>query len=135
MTRSYERAQLRRYKQTHPWVRKLPKGLVKKDRSYEDPEISYIPGTTDYLADQYNEMWDRIEGDGSWAIVYDENREGEWLWELADNGWVDHVCSECKFAINTDFHVGINYPKCPRCGARMTNTHGVRLTDENILLY
>lgn len=137
MTRSYERAQLRHYKQTHPWARKLPKSLQPKPRRSHDTQpidlgvIEY----TDPAIMRSEEAEARRVGDGSWAIVYDTNRVGEWLWAVADNGWADHICSECRFTVNTDFHVGIDYPHCPRCGARMANVHGIQFTDDNIIVY
>ena len=48
-----------------------------------------------------------------------EVKHGEWLWELADNGWADHICSKCGYTINTDIHVIVDYDYCPNCGARM----------------
>jgi rubrerythrin len=130
MTKSFARAQLRRYQQFHPWAKKLPKAKVKDS-------MGYHPCAEDHGLSAYNAYWDRIEGDGSWAIVFDTSRKGEWLWELADNGWVDHVCSECKFAINTDFHVGLGpeYNHCPRCGADMTVEHGITFTDNSIIVH
>ena len=44
---------------------------------------------------------------------------GKWLWELADNGWADHICSVCGYTENTDIHVGLGWRYCPNCGARM----------------
>ena len=46
-------------------------------------------------------------------------KHGEWLWELADNGWADHICSLCGWTENTDIHVSIGYKYCPCCGAKM----------------
>lgn len=46
--------------------------------------------------------------------------EGEWLWEFADNGWANHICSRCGWTLNTDIHVGMDYRFCPNCGAEMT---------------
>lgn len=48
-----------------------------------------------------------------------EVRHGMWLWELADNGWANHICSECNYTKNTDIHVVMDYEYCPHCGARM----------------
>ena len=44
---------------------------------------------------------------------------GKWEWELADNGWANHICSECGYTKNTDIHVSIGYRYCPMCGAYM----------------
>ena len=136
MTSSYSRAVLRRYKKTHPWARKLPKSMIPKRRCREDMPIDL--GTLELFntnGDAINSEAEAIRvGDGSWAIVYDENRVGEWLWELADNGWADHICSECRYTINTDIHVGIDEPRCPRCGANMTGEHGITFTDVQIIV-
>lgn len=45
--------------------------------------------------------------------------EGEWLWEFADNGWANHICSRCGWTLNTDIHVRMDYRFCPNCGAKM----------------
>ena len=131
MKKSYANAVLRRYKAEHPWAKKLPKSMtMKKDRPID-------LGVINVWEDIYAEEEARRVGDGSWAIVYDESREGEWLWELADNGWVDHVCSVCRYAINTDFHVGLGpgYEKCPRCGANMNAEHGITFKDDSIYVH
>ena len=44
---------------------------------------------------------------------------GEWIWELADNGWANHICSCCGYTKNTDIHVVLNWNFCPNCGADM----------------
>ena len=46
---------------------------------------------------------------------------GYWKWQLADNGWANHICSECGFKHNTDIHVTLNWKYCPNCGAKMGN--------------
>lgn len=128
MTSSFSRAMLRRYRKTHPWAKRLPKA--------KPVSMEYLPVTEEYGLTAYNAYWDRIEGDGSWAIVYDPTRKGEWLWKLADNGWADHICSECRYTINTDIHVslGDKYNHCPRCGADMTGEHGITFTDTQIIV-
>ena len=133
MTSSYAKAVLRRYKKTHPWVRKLPKSMsMKKDRPIDLGVIDY---TNPAIMRSEEEEAINV-GDGSWAIVYDTSREGEWLWELADNGWADHICSECRFTVNTDIHVslGSDYDHCPRCGANMRRAHGIKFTDTQIVV-
>ena len=134
MTRSYARATLRRYQETHPWARKLPKKMsMKKDRPVDLGVIDY----TDWEIMKSEEEEARRVGNGAWAIVYDRTRKGEWLWEFADNGWADHICSECRFTINTDVHVslGSEYDHCPRCGASMRAEHGITFTDTSIILH
>lgn len=49
-----------------------------------------------------------------------EREKGKWLWKLTDNGWADHICSECGWTKNTDIHVHLGYKYCPNCGADMT---------------
>ena len=46
-------------------------------------------------------------------------KHGKWMWEMADNGWANHICSECGWTKNTDIHVYLDYNYCPVCGARM----------------
>ena len=46
-------------------------------------------------------------------------KEGYWKWELADNGWADHICSVCGYRKNTDVHVRLGWSYCPHCGAAM----------------
>ena len=136
MTSSYAKAELRRYQESHPWAKKLPKSMKPKKKNHNDMPIDLgVIEYTDPEIMRSEEEEARRVGDGAWAIIYDESREGEWLWELADNGWVNHVCSECKYKINTDFHVGIDEPRCPRCGANMTKTHGIRFEDDRICVY
>lgn len=53
------------------------------------------------------------------APTIDPVKKGKWLWNLADNGWADHTCSECGWTKNTDIHVGLGYKFCPNCGAKM----------------
>lgn len=48
---------------------------------------------------------------------------GHWKWDFADNGWADHICSECGYRINTDVHVTLDYHYCPHCGAKMEAEH------------
>ena len=133
MKKSYMNSQLRKYKETHPWAKKLPKSMLPKGKNRDDMPIDL--GVINIWEDIYAEEEAKAVGDGSWAVVYDESREGEWLWDLADNGWVDHICSECRYAINTDFHVSINKPRCPRCGAKMVKNHGIKITDTAMVLY
>lgn len=55
-----------------------------------------------------------------WDSKYEQQPKiGYWKWQLADNGWADHICSECGFKHNTDIHVTLNWKYCPNCGADM----------------
>lgn len=52
-----------------------------------------------------------------------QNRpQGEWIWQLANNGWVDYICSVCGYTENTDIHVSLGWKYCPNCGAEMKGT-------------
>ncbi len=53
------------------------------------------------------------------AIPIAEPKVGKWLWQLADNGWADHICSVCGYTKNTDIHVSLGWRYCPNCGAKM----------------
>ena len=44
---------------------------------------------------------------------------GKWMWELADNGWANWMCSKCGYTRNVDVHVVMDWNYCPYCGARM----------------
>lgn len=44
---------------------------------------------------------------------------GKWLWELADNGWANWMCSECGYTRNVDVHIVMDWEYCPYCGAHM----------------
>ena len=137
MKKSYANSLLRKYKKDHPWARKLPKFMIPKGRNRNDMPIDL--GVLE-LSDEYGDAINSEEeacyvGDGSWAIVYDTSRVGEWLWECADNGGADHICSECRYTINTAFHVTVDDEHCPRCGALMTGNHGILFEDDRICVY
>ena len=51
------------------------------------------------------------------ALDQPEKKVGRWLWRLSDNGWADHICSECGWTKNTDIHVRLGYRYCPNCGS------------------
>ena len=53
------------------------------------------------------------------ALEVNPIKHGKWKWELANNGWADHICSECGFTENTDIHVSLGWKYCPNCGAKM----------------
>ncbi len=63
------------------------------------------------------EMLDEIEAIPAADVA--SVRHGRWRWELADNGWANHICSNCGYTKNTDIHVVMDYRYCPNCGARM----------------
>lgn len=44
---------------------------------------------------------------------------GKWIWELAEDGWANHICSVCKYTKHTDIHVIVDWDYCPKCGAKM----------------
>jgi len=137
MTSSYARSLVRKYKKHHHWAKKLPKNIIPcKDRPIDLGVLNVSIADIEPF-DYHAEEEARLVGDGSWAIVYDRNRKGEWLLEFADNGWIDHICSECRYAINTDVHVSLggDYNHCPRCGANMTKEHGIEFTDNAIIVH
>lgn len=37
---------------------------------------------------------------------------------FANNGWLNHTCSNCGYTENNDIHVHYNWNYCPNCGAR-----------------
>lgn len=46
-------------------------------------------------------------------------KPSEWIWKPADNGWADHICSNCGYTENTDIHVKLDWKYCPGCGSYM----------------
>lgn len=74
-------------------------------------------------ADGWNSLY-RILKDAPTADMRPMVR-ATWKWELADNGWANHICSECGWKKNTDIHVGIDYKYCPSCGADMREARNV----------
>lgn len=55
--------------------------------------------------------------DGYNDALKERNKTGRWLWELADNGWANHICSNCGYTKNTDVHVKLDWRFCPYCGS------------------
>lgn len=51
--------------------------------------------------------------------VEGKRKVGEWIWQLSDNGWANHICSHCGFTENTDIHVRLLWKFCPQCGSYM----------------
>ena len=71
------------------------------------------------------EDWaDTVEGVLALPPVQPRRKSGHWKWELASNGWANHICSECGFKENTDIHVRLNWKFCPKCGAEMEVNNG-----------
>lgn len=48
-----------------------------------------------------------------------DNSPDRWIVELADNGWMDHICPRCHYKRNLDNHVINTYRYCPYCGTRL----------------
>lgn len=69
----------------------------------------------------YDEYWKGQieEAVGNLPHAQPERKKGEWIWQLADNGWVDHICSVCGYTENTDIHVSLGWKYCPNCGAKL----------------
>ena len=71
------------------------------------------------------EDWaDTVTGVLALPLKKPQRKPGHWKWELASNGWANHICSECGFKENTDIHVKLNWKFCPRCGAEMEVNDG-----------
>jgi len=45
----------------------------------------------------------------------------ELQYQFAENGWADHVCTACHWAVNDDVQVSYDYKYCPNCGAKFIN--------------
>ena len=80
---------------------------------------------SDYLSEIPEIIYEMLE---EMTPVAPKPKIGYWKWQLADNGWADHICSECGFKHNTDIHVTLNWQYCPNCGAKMEN-------DKQVLAY
>lgn len=61
--------------------------------------------------------------DALWELPSVE-KTGKWTVQFADNGWIDHICSECGFRHNTDIHIFLDWRYCPSCGAVMEEEKG-----------
>lgn len=66
-----------------------------------------------------NLMWGQHIED--WTTPEDRNEDSpnRWIVELADNGWMDHICPRCHYKRNLDNHVINTYRYCPYCGTRL----------------
>ena len=61
-----------------------------------------------------------------------KDSSNRWIVELADNGWMDHICPRCHYKRNLDNHVINTYRYCPYCGTRLYgggNDDGARRYD------
>lgn len=69
-----------------------------------------------------------------WKTPEERNSDlhDHWIVELADNGWMDHICPRCHYKRNLDNHVINTYRYCPYCGKRLYgggNDDGARRHD------
>ena len=66
-----------------------------------------------------NPMWGQHIED--WKTPEERNHDlhDHWIVELADNGWMDHICPRCHYKRNLDNHVINTYRYCPYCGTRL----------------
>lgn len=64
-------------------------------------------------------MWGQHIED--WKTPEERNNDlhDHWIVELADNGWIDHICPRCHYKRNLDNHVINTYRYCPYCGKRL----------------
>ena len=76
----------------------------------------------------YNSFIDIWEGSSMWGQHIEDWKTPEeqnddsakpWIVELADNGWMDHICPVCHYKRNLDNHVINTYRYCPYCGTRL----------------
>ena len=89
--------------------------------------ILELPDCENGFSDTYDK--DRIIGViNDQPSVEGKRKIAEWNWELADNGWADHICSHCGFTKNTDIHVHLDWKFCPQCGYYMKG-YGKRRTE------
>lgn len=80
-----------------------------------------VYGSNLFVIDAVKEALNYAEGSLAGLKTAEEEpvRRGKWKWDLASNGWADHICSECGFRENTDIHVTLTWGWCPKCGAKM----------------
>lgn len=109
----------------NPSVYRDRKVRTMRDTIYRDDAIEAIDKRIYALMKdpEYRRKGSHIDLYGAKELLRDlpsANRpQGEWLWQLADNGWADHICSVCGYTKNTDIHVSLNWSYCPNCGADM----------------
>ena len=70
-----------------------------------------------FIQDTFRAMFKRI--DNAPAADVAPVVRGRWMYELADNGWANYMCSKCGYQRNVDVHVVMDWDYCPYCGARM----------------
>jgi hypothetical protein len=90
------------------------------------------------MYDSFIDIW---EGSPVWGQHIEDWKTPEernidlhdhWIVELADNGWMDHICPRCHYKRNLDNHVINTYRYCPYCGKRLYgggNDDGARRFD------
>lgn len=66
-----------------------------------------------------NPMWGQFIEDWETPEERNDDSAKRWIVELADNGWMDHICPVCHYKRNLDNHVINTYRYCPYCGSRL----------------
>lgn len=66
-----------------------------------------------------NPMWGQFIEDWETPEERNDDSPNRWIVELADNGWMDHICPVCHYKRNLDNHVINTYRFCPYCGKRL----------------
>lgn len=66
-----------------------------------------------------NPMWGQFIEDWKTPEEQNDDSSNRWIVELADNGWMDHICPRCHYKRNLDNHVINTYRYCPYCGKRL----------------
>jgi hypothetical protein len=64
-------------------------------------------------------MWGQHIEDWKTSEEQNDDSSNRWIVELADNGWMDHICPRCHYKRNLDNHVINTYRYCPYCGKRL----------------
>lgn len=64
-------------------------------------------------------MWGQHIEDWKTPEERNDDLHDHWIVELADNGWMDHICPRCHYKRNLDNHVINTYRYCPYCGKRL----------------
>lgn len=58
-------------------------------------------------------MWGQHIEDWKTSEEQNDDSSNRWIVELADNGWMDHICPRCHYKRNLDNHVINTYRYCP----------------------